>query len=287
MLMNIERQRKNKSRVDSTFGMGHIFKEVPDLIPAEIQRGLNTSIIGKTIEYYREVKSTNSVAASVADNVEDGTTIITEIQTRGRGRIGRTWVSPRGGIWLSIVLKPRIPAVRAYRLTIAAGLAAAKTIRAYEIDAKIKWPNDIIIGNKKVCGILTETEAEAEQLKHAIVGIGVDTNIDTRLFPEEIRDHSTSLQTELGESIDRVEFIKRLLTSFEYEYLRLYKQFPQILDEWRYLLATTGKRVQINNPTTTIYGKAVGVDREGALIIKCDDGFIERVVAGECIHASI
>lgn len=285
--MHIEGQGEDKSRVDSTASIGHIFKEIPDLLPAEIQKGLNTSIIGKTIKYYREVRSTNSIAASMADAVEDGTTIISEIQTRGRGRIGRTWVSPKGGIWLSIVLKPKIPVSRAYRLTIAAGLAAVKTIRTYKIDAKIKWPNDIIIGNKKVCGILTETKAEAEQIKYAILGIGVDANIDTRLFPEEIRDSSTSLQTELGGAIDRVWFTKRLLTSFEYEYLRLYKQFPQILDEWRYFLATIGKRVQINNPSTAIYGKAVGVDREGALIIKCDDGFIERVVAGECIHASI
>jgi len=258
--MHIEGQGEDKSRVDSTASIGHIFKEIPDLLPAEIH---------------------------MADAVEDGTTIISEIQTRGRGRIGRTWVSPKGGIWLSIVLKPKIPVSRAYRLTIAAGLAAVKTIRTYKIDAKIKWPNDIIIGNKKVCGILTETKAEAEQIKYAILGIGVDANIDTRLFPEEIRDSSTSLQTELGGAIDRVWFTKRLLTSFEYEYLRLYKQFPQILDEWRYFLATIGKRVQINNPSTAIYGKAVGVDREGALIIKCDDGFIERVVAGECIHASI
>lgn len=283
---HIEHLREEGYVIESTTNTGYTLKETPDLLlPGEIKKGLKTSLIARRIEYFREVESTNRTAASIAERVEEGTLVVAEIQTQGRGRMGRKWVSPKGGIWISIILKPKIPPAQAYRLTIIAGLAAAKTIRSYGIDARVKWPNDVIIEERKVCGVLTEMEAETDQLTYAIVGMGIDVNVDVSLFPEEIREHSTSLHAELGESVNRVEFLQRLLVCFEREYLRLqHNQFPQILNEWRGLLATIGRYVKINTPTRTIHGEAVGVDSEGALILECKGGFLERILAGECIH---
>jgi BirA family biotin operon repressor/biotin-[acetyl-CoA-carboxylase] ligase len=283
---HVEHLREEGYLIESTTNKGYVLKEVPDLLlPAEVGKKLKTSIIGRAIKYFKEVESTNKTAESIAEEAEEGTVVIAEVQTQGRGRMGRKWVSPKGGIWISIILKPRMPPAQAYRLTIIAGLSAAKTLRRYGIDARVKWPNDVIIKERKVCGVLTEMEAEVDQLKYAIVGIGIDVNIDVKLFPEEIRDTSTSLQAELGHSVDRVQLLQRLLENLEFEYLRLqHNKFPQILNEWRGLLATVGKYVQINTPTKTIYGEAVGVDSEGALIVECRGGFLERILAGECIH---
>jgi len=253
---------------------------------AEIENGLETGIVGRRIKYFSEVESTNSVATGMADaGAAEGTVIIAEMQMQGKGWMGRRWISPKDGIWLSVILRPRMSLAHAYRLTIVAGLAVAKTIRGYGIDAWVKWPNDVIIGGKKVCGVLTEIESETANLRYAIVGIGVDVNVDTQLFPEEIRTGSTSIKAELGHPVDRAKFLQRLFAALEYEYLRVKEdRFQGVLNDWRGMLATVGKRVQINTPIKTIYGEAIGVDSEGSLIVECRGGFLEKVVAGECIH---
>lgn len=255
-------------------------------LATEVEEGLETGIVGRQLKYLSEVESTNSLAVEMADDgAVEGTVILAEMQTHGKGWMDRRWISPKDGIWLSVILRPIMSPAHAYRLTIAAGLAVAKTIRSYGIDARVKWPNDVIIREKKVCGVLTEIEAETALLKYAIVGIGVDVNVDTELFPEEIRVGSTSLKAELGHPVDRVEFLQRLFAALEYEYLRVTEDnFQAVLNDWRHMLATVGKRVQINTPTKTIYGEAIGVDSEGSLIVECKGGFLEKVVAGECIH---
>lgn len=199
--------------------------------------------------------------------------------------MGRKWISPEGGIWLSLILKPRIQPLYASRITLLAGVSVAKTIRSYGLLAGIKWPNDVLINGKKVCGILTEIEAEIDVIDYCIVGIGIDANVDTESFPEEVRESSTSLKKELGHEVDRAGFVQRLIEEFEALYLKFQRDdFSSILDEWRDMSATIGEWVKITTRTRTIYGEAVGVDSEGALILETGEGKLEKIVAGTCEH---
>ncbi len=272
--------------IESSTNLGYSLVSTPDMLtPGEIKAGLKTSVIGKDIHYFKETESTNTIAREIANTVGEGVVVIAESQTRGRGRLGRKWISPEGGIWLSIILKPRIQPLYAPRITLLAGVAVAKTIRSTGLQARIKWPNDVLINEKKVCGILTEIEAEIDLIDHCVVGIGIDANVDTESFPEEFRESSTSLKKELGHEINRVEFVQRLLEEFEALYLKFQNEgFPSILEEWRNMSATIGEWVKITTQTKTIYGEAIGVDNEGALILETGEGQLEKIVAGNCEH---
>ncbi|MDP2767642.1 MAG: biotin--[acetyl-CoA-carboxylase] ligase [Candidatus Methanoperedens sp.] len=272
--------------IDSSTNLGYSLISTPDLLtPGEIKAGLKTDVIGKAIHYFKETESTNTIAREIASSVEEGTVVIAESQTGGRGRLGRKWLSPEGGIWLSIILKPRIQPLYAPRITLLAGVSVAKTIRSIGLQARIKWPNDVLINEKKVCGILTEIGAEMDMVDYCVVGIGIDANVDTESFPEEFRESSTSLKKELGSAINRVEFVQRLLSEFESLYLKFQNEgFPSILEEWRNMSATIGEWVKITTQTKTIYGEAIGVDNEGALILETSEGQLEKIVAGNCEH---
>jgi len=265
---------------------GYTLVGSPDVLaPAEIKAGLKTSIIGKNIHYFKETESTNILARDMAGSVDEGTVVIAESQTGGRGRMGRKWISPEGGIWLSVILKPKMQPLHAPRITLLAGVAAAKTIRGYGLSAKIKWPNDVLINGKKVCGILTEIGAEMDSIQYVVVGVGIDANVDTETFPEEFRDSSTSLKNELGFDINRVEFVQRLLSELETLYMKFQKEgFSSILEEWRNMSATIGEWVKITTQSRIMYGEVIGVDSEGALVLETSEGKLEKIVAGQCEH---
>lgn len=283
---HIQALRAEGYMIKSSTKLGYALADMPDVLtPAMIKAGLKTSIMGRDIHYFKETESTNTIAMEIANMVEEGTVVIAESQTRGRGRMGRKWLSPEGGIWLSIILKPRIKPWHVSRITILTGVSVAKTIRSYALDARIKWPNDILINEKKVCGILTELEAEIDQVEYCVVGIGIDANVDIEVFPEETRENSTSLRKELGKHINRGEFVQRLLEEIEKEYMKLQRsEFPSILDEWRAMSATIGEWVKITTSSRTIYGEAIGVDNDGALILETGEGKLEKIVAGTCEH---
>jgi len=283
---HIKALRDEGYMIESSTNTGYrMIKTTDTLTSGEIKAGLKTNIIGKDIKYFKETESTNIIAREIAESVEEGTVVIAESQTGGRGRLGRKWISPEGGIWLSIIIKPKILPLYASRITLLTGVCVAKTIRSFGLAAKIKWPNDVLINGKKVCGILTEIEAEMDLIDYCVVGIGIDANVDTDSFPEEVRESSTSLKKELGHDINRVEFAQKLLSEFEALYLRFQKDgFPSILEEWRDMSATIGKWVKITTQTRTIYGEAIGVDNEGALILETGEGQLEKIVAGNCEH---
>ena len=272
--------------IDSSTNLGYSLIETPDrLTPGEIKAGLKTKVIGKEIKYFKETESTNIVAHEIAASVDEGTVVIAEAQTAGRGRLGRKWISPEGGIWFSIILKPGIQPSHAPRITLLAGVCVARTIRSLGIPAKIKWPNDILINGKKVCGILTEIRAEADLIDYLIVGIGIDANVDTESFPDDIRDSSTSLKKEKGAKINRAGFVRKLLEEFDELYLKFQDEgFKSILEEWRNMSATIGEWVKITTQTHSIYGEAIGVDNEGALILETSEGHLEKIVSGSCEH---
>lgn len=283
---HIRELREAGYMIESSTNLGYFLVGTPDsLTPAEIKAGLKTRVIGRNIQYFKETESTNLIAREIASSVEEGTVVIAESQTGGRGRLGRKWLSPEGGIWLSIILKPKIQPQYAPRITLLAGVSVAKTIRSLGIPAKIKWPNDVLINGKKVCGILTEIEAEMDMIDYCVVGIGIDANVDTESFPEEFRESSTSLKKEFGKDINRVEFVQKLLSEFDALYLKFQREdFSSILEEWRNMSATIGEYVKITTQTRMIYGEAIGVDNEGALILETGEGQLEKIVAGNCEH---
>lgn len=259
----------------------------PDiLLPAEIQNNLHTKYIGKRIYYYDRVNSTNSVAKNVIKNqkihLPEGTVIVTDMQTAGRGRLGRIWYSPHGGIWLTIVLFPNLEPAYLSKITLMTAVVLVRSIKSlYDIPVHIKWPNDLLIEKKKLCGILSEMTAESDRINYVLVGIGVNANIRRENFPEDIREQSTSLQEILGELISRIRLVQVMLENFEKYYDKLKKkQFKPILKEWKENTDTLGKKITIESAGQTIAGEAVDITPEGALILRKENGKSVHVLSG-------
>ncbi|TGC11412.1 biotin--[acetyl-CoA-carboxylase] ligase [Methanolobus halotolerans] len=280
----IKEIKKDGYEIQSSPKIGYTLKSSPDMLyPEQIKIGLETSLLGKEIVYYDEVESTNSIAKELAGKYPEGTIVIAETQKKGRGRMGSDWLSLPGGIWFSVILKPSIPLEYVAKMTLVAGLAVTKAMRDLGVDARIKWPNDVLINGKKVCGILTEVDAEVEQVEHVILGIGINANVRLNEFREDIKENSTSIEAELGEPIDRISFIKDLLFQLEQEYIKFKtQQFSNVVSEWISLSDTIGKKVTVTTPTKITEGKAVGITDRGALLILTDNNVKEEIIAGRC-----
>ena len=255
----------------------HITKE-------KISENLETKEIAKEILCFRKVFSTNSIAKFLANHsAEDGTVLISEIQTKARGRSGKKWEAPDGGIWMSLILRPQVPPARIGLITLATGVAIAKSIRSLGLDAKIKWPNDVLIHGDKISGVLTEVNATFNEIDWIVVGIGIDSNISLEDFSEDVRAGTTTLTEELPAEIDENELIAIFLNEFEKVY-KLYKdgEVEAILKDWRELSDTIGKYVNITQTGGKItQGYVVGINNEGSLIIERQDGALEKIISGE------
>ncbi len=272
--------------IESITGKGYRLTGMPDLLlPSEIKRDLKTDFIGQQIHYFDELDSTSVKAREIAVDSPDGTVVIAEKQVGGRGRMGKKWHSPPGGIYLSIILKPEIPPDHAHRLTLVSGVAATEVLKELGVAAEIKWPNDILINEKKVCGTLTEIDAEMDAVNYVIVGIGIDANIELEMLPSIAMLQATSLLEETGGVVDRVAITQRFLERFEQYYATFMDVgFSQILKHWREYSSTIGRRVKIVTKFRTIVGEAVGIDHDGALIVELDDGSVEKEITGTCFH---
>jgi BirA family biotin operon repressor/biotin-[acetyl-CoA-carboxylase] ligase len=259
------------------------------LLPYEVHKKLRTSFIGKKIRYFENTPSTIWVGKQLASagdaGLLHGMVIIAEEQTGGIGRLGRSWVSPIGGVWITIVLKPRIPIERVFMVTMAGSVAVARAIRKeFDLGALIKWPNDIYIGDKKVAGLLLELFAEADDIHYCLLGIGVDVNISPHDL-ESVKSAVTSISAEMGHDVDRASFLARLLREFESRYLLIEEgEYEAVIREWKSLSCTLERRVRINTMKTTFEGEAVDIDEYGALLIRKDNGKVERVIGGDCIQ---
>ena len=253
----------------------------------EIQKDLNTKYIGKQLYVYKEVSSTNTVARFLSMNdAENGSVIISEKQTNARGRSGKAWESPLGGVWLSIVLQPNVDYSKLPLITLATGVAVAKTLERIGVEEpEIKWPNDIMINGKKVCGILTEAVTKFNTIESVIVGVGIDANLNVEDFPEELQEGTTTLQKELGKKGNENELIKIFFEEFEkISDIFISGGYEDILKEWRKRSYTIGKIVEVRAPFNKYYdGYVVGIGKEGALIVEKIDGTLEKVISGECI----
>lgn len=244
---------------------------------------LHNKIIGKNLIVLDSVNSTNDYLKKLGnEGCENGTVVAAREQTRGKGRLGRTWQSKKDdGIAFSVLLRPNVAPSEVSAITPLAGLAVCKAIREYtKLDCVIKWPNDIIIGRKKLVGILTEMSAEFDAVEYVITGIGI--NVDHTSFPEEIAFKATSLLLETGRHIDKNEFLACVLEHLENEFVKNNLELtPTALSEYTELCATVGRSVTFQRGTRRISGMAVGVSEHGELKVMMSDGTISLVNSGE------
>jgi BirA family transcriptional regulator, biotin operon repressor / biotin---[acetyl-CoA-carboxylase] ligase len=282
----VDSLRNKGYRIDAIPARGYKLVEVPDrLTSLELSPLLNTHDLGRGIHHHETVPSTNQVAFELAtDGAAHGEVVIAEQQTQGRGRRGRTWVSPaQKNLYLSIILRPeQLPPQRAPELTLVAAVALAETIREAGIDAEIKWPNDVHVGGRKLAGILTELSAEPERVHFAILGIGVNLNATAEDFPPELRELATSLSEIRGERIPRALFAAALLSSLE-KWLDLHaaEGFEPVRAAWKLMSSTLGQEILVKTEKSELRGTAVDVDASGALVVETAPGKVERVHAGD------
>ncbi|WP_150273585.1 biotin--[acetyl-CoA-carboxylase] ligase [Paenibacillus tepidiphilus] len=231
------------------------------------------------------VLSTQEEARKLAEcDAPEGTTVMAEEQTGGRGRMGRKWHSPAGkGIWMSIVLRPELPLAATPQLTLLAGVAVCTAIRRETgVEAGIKWPNDLLAGGRKICGILVESALREGGLHYAIAGIGISANLAVDDYPEELRSVATSLLIESGKQVDRTRLAEAVLAELEAWYrLYLREGFAPVREAWQSLSVTLGRRILCGTPENRGEGLAVGLDENGALLLQNEDGEIVSVLSGE------
>jgi BirA family biotin operon repressor/biotin-[acetyl-CoA-carboxylase] ligase len=255
------------------------------LLPAEISHGLTTRNFGKRITYREECSSTQDLAAELACRGEpEGSIFITETQTRGRGRKGRIWIStPSAGVYLSVILRPKLQASQIVQIPMVAGVAAARAINTVTcLEPDIKWPNDILLNSKKVAGILTDMSCEKNQINYIILGIGINVNSLYSDLPETIRDTATSLRIESGRNISRIALVQRYLVELEIAYYGYLKSgFESIRKEWKNFSSTIGTRVEIVDGLESVTGEVLDIDTDGFLLLKTDAGKTQRIVAGD------
>jgi len=245
----------------------------------EIKTGLNTRILGKEVIFYTEATSTNDIALELADKgVDEGTLVIADDQTMGRGRLDRKWFAPAGtSILASLILRPKISLSQVNKIVLITTISIVYAIRKVtNLLVLIKWPNDIIINSKKVSGVLTESRIKKNCLDFVVVGFGINVNIPKESFPDEIIDIATSLSIESGREISRIYVLQETLRQIESLYLRL--NDDSFLDEWKSLSATISRQLRIEYPDGTRTGLAVDIDENGALIVKLDTGETQYIM---------
>jgi BirA family biotin operon repressor/biotin-[acetyl-CoA-carboxylase] ligase len=246
-----------------------------------------TKTIGREIIFRNSVSSTNTIAIESADKLPEGTVIFAGSQTSGRGRRGRTWLSPPGkNLYMSIILRPDILLRDAPILTLMASVACAFALqRATSLPVSIKWPNDLMISGRKVGGLLSETKPAADRIAYAVIGIGINVNMDIQELPEEIRRVSTSIHHESGEKRSVTEIALEILAETDNWYETLLKTGPApIIAAWIKLSSTIGMEVKVTMEDSEIRGTAEGIDDAGLLMLRLPDGSVKKISAGDVIH---
>lgn len=267
--------------------LGYRLAGAPDLLHADdlLARLGPVQVIGRDIRVFAETTSTNDIVEKLArDGVKEGVAVFAESQTRGRGRLGRKWLSPRRkGLWFSILLRPGLRPLETTRLTVASATSLRRAIQEQTgLPVEIKWPNDLLVRGRKVAGILTELNAELDCVNHVILGIGVDVNLNAGDFPAELRRHSTSLKAELGKTVSRPALAVAILRELDADYARVRAgDFSTVADEWEEHCATIGQNVVIRSGQREWRGRAEALGDEGALLLRTEHGHIERIMGGD------
>jgi len=273
--------------IEASPHLGYRLLGTPDVLHADdlLSRLGRTRVIGRDIRVFQETTSTNDVVEKLArDGVKEGVVVFAESQTRGRGRLGRKWTSPRGrGLWFSVLLRPDLRPQEATRLTIASATALRRAIEAQTgLKARIKWPNDILVNGRKTAGILTELSAEPDHIKSVILGIGVDVNLSPADLPAELRKVATSLKAELGGPVARPELAVAILRELDRDYGRVGpNEFGALADEWEEHGTTIGHEVVISMGGRQVRGRAESLGEDGELLVRTEHGRLERIVGGD------
>jgi len=267
--------------IESVKNKGYRLVSRPDIpIAEEVTLGLNTKVIGKDIYYFKSLSSTNMLAKKlIKDGVEEGAIVVSDIQLNGRGRKKRNWFSPEGGLWFSVVLYPHIPLERGMLLTMASSVAIVQGIKETTgLHPVIKWPNDLLINEKKVCGILTELDAEMDRINYAVIGIGINVN---NQLSEDLNGKATSLIHETGSKFSRVKLFRTILKCIDENYNKLKTgDYDSIMDSWFSHANIIGRNIRVHDEKTILEGVVSSVDKSGCLILDAKGGSV-RVVSGD------
>jgi len=275
---HVEALRRDGFEISSEDG-GYTLVAVPAFGGSAVEFGLEAPF---EVEYHDAIPSTNERARELGADGKSDVVVLADEQTGGKGRLDRGWTSPSGGVWLSILLRPDVPPAHAAIFTLAAAVATTRAAREAGVDAHIKWPNDVLVdgadgqSDRKLAGILTEMEGEADRISWLVVGIGINANIDEGELPAAV--DATSIRAEVGD-VDRRTFTQRLLEEFH----ALRSDTDTVLSAWREHANTLGRRVRVDTPGGEVVGEAVDVRFPGTLVVETDDGTVE-VTAGDCEH---
>ena len=281
----IKQLRDEGYSIEAVNNKGYRLEETPDVISAqELGSLLHTQWFGKEILYFDSIDSTNNELKRQAEKgVKHGLLAVAEEQTAGRGRRGHAWVSPPGtGIWFSFLLKPEISPDKASMLTIVAAMAVSGAIREVTgLDAQIKWPNDIVVNGKKICGILTEMGTNGVKINYVLIGVGINVNL--KEFPEEMQDKATSLILEGGHEYDRNHVIAQVMKYFEINYEKFIQtcDFTHLLDDYHRILANLNQPVRVIDGDRSFEGICRGIDEKGELLVERQNKEVVKVSAGE------
>lgn len=270
--------------IESYTKKGYCLQVAPELLtPEQISSGLKTRVLGRHIVYYEKTDSTNNIAKKLADQgAEEGTIVVAEEQTSGRGRLDRSFLCPFAqGVYVSIILRPDFPPMEVSKMTLLAAVALTKVLRRLGmIHCAIKWPNDILVHDKKLVGILTELNASVEKINYLVMGVGINTGLTKKALPRDLKKTVTSFAME-NVPVRRVELLQQFLAELETYYdLAREQGFAPILDEWKVLSCTIGRDVEVVSGDTSFTGKAVDLDENGNLLVATDKG-VEKVLAGD------
>ena len=284
MLKNINALKEEGYVIESVNNKGYHLLEIPDRIdPNRIGEYLHTQWLAHNIVYDEKMDSTNTQAKRLGEeDAENGTVVIAEQQTAGKGRRGKTWVSPLGNCYFTVLLRPDVHADRASMITLISALALAQAVeKVMDLETMIKWPNDVIANGKKLCGILTESSSDLEYINYVVVGIGVNCNQTE--FPEEIREIASSICLETGRTVDRTRLLAEFFNCFEvcYETFLETEDLQGLVEDYNARLINRGKEVKIVEKEQETVLKAIGVDQHGGLIVEDAEGKRRSIISGE------
>lgn len=295
---HINELKREGYKISSSTKKGYLLEDTSDVLNGnELSLGLETKLLGRDIIYFDSIDSTNTYAKKIAsEGCYEGTVVIADRQTAGRGRLGRQWDSRGGkGIWMSVVLRPHIPLADIQIITLAASIAVVDAIKeATGLDTGIKWPNDVVLDGKKVCGILTEVGSEIDCINYLVLGIGINVNHQAEDFSEELRNTAISLKRYADEKgsfpgslkyegmFNRSGIIKKILFELERNYSKINRGLiSEVLEDWKKRSVTLGREVMFTTRNSDYTGRAVDITDDGRLVVQCSDGITREILSGE------
>lgn len=283
----VEELRSVGYEIEASPHQGYRLIASPDALHADdlMARLPTPRVIGRDIRVFKETASTNDTIEKLArDGAPEGVVVFAESQIRGRGRLGRSWISPAGkGLWFSVLLRPNLRPPEITRVTVSAATAIRRAIRtATSLEPEIKWPNDLLIDGRKVAGILTELSAETDRVRYVVLGVGIDVNQMSTDFPPELSKVAGSLRMAAGSIVDRAALVTVVLSELDKDYTRVCDgQFQEVAEEWESVCSTLGRRVTIEIGGRRLQGRAESLDPDGALLLRTQYGHLECITGGD------